>query len=160
MCEINCEYLLSVFFKIKNFKKSLCFHKIRVRHLYVLKLGSAFDLVSGDGLFKILPKIGCPPRLLNVIRSFHNDMKGTMVFDGTTSDSFSIQSGVMQGCVLVPTLFGIFFAVMLKHAFRNATEGIYLRTRSDGELFETHQTESQVQSPAEMPPRPIVLSNS
>ena len=40
-----------------------------------------------------------------------------------------------QGCVLAPTLFGIFFAVMLKHAFAPAAEGIYLRTRTDGMLF-------------------------
>ena len=40
-----------------------------------------------------------------------------------------------QGCVLAPTLFGIFFAVMLKHAFGTATEGVYLQTRSDGKLF-------------------------
>ena len=32
----------------------------------------AFDLVSSDGLFKIFPKIGCPPWLLNIIRSFHS----------------------------------------------------------------------------------------
>ena len=40
-----------------------------------------------------------------------------------------------QGCVLAPTLFGIFFATLLKHAFGKSTEGIYHRTRSDGNLF-------------------------
>ena len=40
-----------------------------------------------------------------------------------------------QGCVLAPTLFGICFAVMLTHAFGPAAEGIYLRTRTDGKLF-------------------------
>ena len=40
-----------------------------------------------------------------------------------------------QGCVLAPTLFGIFLATLLKHAFGESTEGIYLRTRSDGNLF-------------------------
>ena len=62
-------------------------------------------------------------------------MKGTMVFDGSTSAAFTIRSGVKQGCVLAPTLFGIFFAVMLKHAFGPAAEGIYLRTRVEGKLF-------------------------
>ena len=51
------------------------------------------------------------------------------------SDTFNILSGVKQGCVLAPTLFGIFFATLLKHAFGKSTEGIYLRTRSDGNLF-------------------------
>ena len=62
-------------------------------------------------------------------------MKGTVVFDGSTSDPFDIRSGVKQGRVLTPTLFGIFFAVMLKHAFGTATERVYLRTRSYGKLF-------------------------
>ena len=100
-----------------------------------IDLTKAFDLVSRDGLFKILPKIGCPPRLLSIIRSFHEDMKGTVVFDGSTSAAFNIRNGVKQGCVLAPTLFGIFFAVMLKHAFGPAAEGIYLRTRAEGKLF-------------------------
>ena len=95
----------------------------------------AFNLVSRDGLFKILPKIGCPPKLFSIIRSFHEDMKVTVVFDGSTSAAFNIRSGVKQGCVLAPTLFEIFFAMMLKHAFGSAAEVIYLRTRTDRKLF-------------------------
>ena len=105
--------------------------------LYVafIDLTKAFDLVSRDGLFKILPKIGCPPKLQSLIESFHINMKGTVQFNGSSSEPFDIRSGVKQGCVLAPTLFGIFFAVLLKHAFGTATEGVYLRTRSDGRLF-------------------------
>ena len=105
--------------------------------LYVafIDLTKAFDLVSRDGLFKILAKIGCPPTLLSIVKSFHDNMKGTVLYDGATSDPFNILSGVKQGCVLAPTLFGIFFATLLKHAFGKSTEGIYLRTRSDGNLF-------------------------
>ena len=61
-------------------------------------------------------------------------MKGTVVFDGSASAAFNIRSGVKQGCVLAPTFFGISFAVMLKHAFGPATDGIYLRTGTDGNL--------------------------
>ena len=46
-----------------------------------IDLTKAFDLVSTDGLLKILPKIVCPPRLLNVVRSFHEEMKSTVVFE-------------------------------------------------------------------------------
>ena len=41
----------------------------------------------------------------------------------------------MKVCVLAYTLFGIFFATLLKHAFGESTEDIYLQTRSDGNLF-------------------------
>lgn len=100
-----------------------------------IDLTKAFDLVSRDGLFKVLPKTGSTPRLLGIIRSFQEDMKGTVVFDGSTPDSFNIHSGVKQAYVLDPILFGICFAVMLKHAFGSATEGIYLITRSGGKFF-------------------------
>ena len=62
-------------------------------------------------------------------------MKGTIIFDGSISAAFNIRSGVRQGCILTPTLLGIFFAVMLKYAFCHATERIYLPTRTDGKLF-------------------------
>ena len=87
--------------------------------LYVafIDLTKVFDLVSRDGLFKILAKIGCPPTLFSIVKSFHDNMKGTVLYDGATSDPFNILSGVKQGCVLAPTLFGIFFATLLKHDF-------------------------------------------
>ena len=105
--------------------------------LYIafIDLTKAFDLVSRDGLFKVLPTIGCPPKLQSMIESFHTDAKGTVQFYGSSSEPFEIRSGAKQGCVLAPTLFGIFFGLLLKHAFDTTTEGIYLRTRSDGRLF-------------------------
>ena len=105
--------------------------------LYVafIDLTKAFDLVSRDGLFKILAKIVCPPTLLRIVKSFHDNMKGTVLYDGATSFRFNILSGMKQGYVLAPTLFGIFFATLLKHAFGKSTEVIYLRIRSDGNLF-------------------------
>ena len=105
--------------------------------LYIafIDLTKAFDLVSRDGLFKVLPKIGCPPKLQSMIKSFLTDTPGAVQFNGSSSEPFEIRSGVKQGCVLAPTLFGIFFGLLLKHAFDTTTEGIYLRTRSDGRLF-------------------------
>ena len=78
-------------------------------------LTKAFDKVSRSGLYMVLHKIGCPPTLLELIVSFHDDMKATVQFDGSTSDSFCIRSGVKQGCVLAPTLFGIYFAALLHY---------------------------------------------
>ena len=74
--------------------------------LYVafINLTKAFDLVCRDCLFKILAKIGCPPTLLSIVKSFYDDMKGTVLYNGTTSDPFNILSGVKQGCVLAPKL--------------------------------------------------------
>ena len=98
-------------------------------------LTKAFDLVSRDGLFKVLPKIGCPPKLQSMIKSFHTDTKGTVQINGSFTETFKIRSGVKQlGCVFAPMLFGIFFGLLLKHVL-DTTEGIYFRTRSDDRLL-------------------------
>ena len=86
-------------------------------YLAFIDLTKAFDLVIRDGLFNMLPQIGCPPKLLSIVRSFHDGMMSIVQFDGDVSAEFGVKSGVKQGCVLAPTLFGIFFALLLKLAF-------------------------------------------
>ena len=115
------------------------------RPLYIafIDLTKAFDLVSRDGLFKALVTIGCPPKPHSLIKSFHCNMKGTVQFYGSLSEPFDIRSGVKQGCVLAPTLFRIFFALVLRHAFGKSQDGIYLRTRSDGKHFNLAQLKAK-----------------
>lgn len=48
-------------------------------------------------------------------------------FNGGTSKSFPVNSRVKEGCILAPTLFSIFFSMLL-YAFDNCTEGIYIYT--------------------------------
>ena len=104
-------------------------------YLAFIDLTKAFNLVSRDSLFTLLQRIGCPPKLLSMIVSFHQDMKGTVQFDGSCSEPFPIKNGVKQGCVLAPTLFGIFFSLVLSYAFRKSSDGVFIHTRSDGGLF-------------------------
>ncbi|XDV13285.1 hypothetical protein PO909_001723 [Leuciscus waleckii] len=105
--------------------------------LYVsfIDLTKAFNLVSRSGLFRLLHKIGCPPQLLAVVTSFHDNMHSTICFNGATSESFPISSGVKQGCALAPTLFGIFFSILLQYDFKDCIEGVYIHTRADGKVF-------------------------
>ena len=59
----------------------------------------------------------------------------TVQFDGDVSAEFEVKSGVKQGCIITPTLFAIFFMLLLKHAFQRSTDGVCLHSRSDGCLF-------------------------
>ena len=102
-----------------------CREQHKPLYIAVIDLTKAFDLVSREGLFNILPKTDPPKKkkLHSFIRSFPDDMKATIQYEGSMSNPFDIKSGVKQGCVLAPTLFG------------SATEGVHLRTRSSGRLF-------------------------
>ncbi|XP_078664108.1 uncharacterized protein LOC144907177 [Branchiostoma floridae x Branchiostoma belcheri] len=70
-----------------------------------------------------------------LVISFHEDMEACIQFDGSTSAHFDIKKGVKQGCVLAPTLFSIYFAALLRFAFDGSHDGIYIRSRTDGSLF-------------------------
>ena len=70
-----------------------------------------------------------------MIEYFHTDTKGTVQFNGSFSVPFEICSGVKQGCVLAPMLFGTMFGLLLKHVLDTTTEGLYFRTCSDDRLF-------------------------
>ena len=54
-----------------------------------------------------------PPTLLSFIISFHNQMHSKVSYNDASSESCKILIGVKQGCVLAPTLSGIFFSVLL-----------------------------------------------
>ena len=65
-------------------------------------------------IFKILAKTGCPPKLLSMIQSFNTEVKGNVQYNDPSSEAFDIHNGVKQGCILAPSLFRIFFAVVLR----------------------------------------------
>ncbi|KAI8496709.1 hypothetical protein Bbelb_253640 [Branchiostoma belcheri] len=105
--------------------------------LYIafVDLTKAFDTVCRPALYKVLKSVGCQPKLLQLVVSFHEDMKACVQFDGATSDFFDMKNGVKQGCVMAPTLFSIYFAVLLRYAFKGNQDGVYIRSRTDGSLF-------------------------
>ena len=63
-------------------------------------------------------KCGCPPKFVSMIKSLHNDIKASVNFGGAL-----FEQGVKQEDLSAPTLFAIYFAVMLAYAFKDLTEG-------------------------------------
>ena len=91
-------------------------------------LTKAFDTVNREALLVILSKLGCPTKLVNLIRQ--------VLSDGEASEPLSISNGVKQGCVLAPVLLNLFFSCVLSHAIRELEHGVYLRYRLDGSLYD------------------------
>ena len=107
-------------------------------YLVFIDLTKAFDTVNRAGLWKILKKIGCPDIFIDMIKLFHENMQAKVLDAGETSPEFDVKNGTKQGCVLAPTLFSIFFSMMLLIAFKDEEEGINIRSRTDSWLF-THR---------------------
>ena len=107
--------------------------------LYILfiDLTKAFDTINREGLWLMLERAGCPELFVSLIRSFHDDMSVTVREGSDSSPAFNVTSGTKQGCVLAPTLFSIFFSFMLHVAFKDATDGMDIKSRFDRGLCST-----------------------
>lgn len=73
--------------------------------LYVsfVDLIKTFDTLSRIGLWRVLDRLGCPPKFQSMIGQLHQDQQGQVRLDSELSEPFPIISGVKQGCVLTPT---------------------------------------------------------
>ena len=117
-------------------------------YMTFVDLTKAFDRVSREGLWKIMAKFGCLTKFIAMVKQFHDGMLARIQNDGEFSDPFPVTNGVKQGCVLAPTLFSMTFSAMLTAAFQSGDNGIPIRYRFDGKLFNLRrlQAKSKVQA--------------
>ena len=61
----------------------------------------AYDSVDRVLLWEVLARFGVPPRMIKVIRMFHDGMRARVQWnDGNFSTWFNVCQGLRQGCVL------------------------------------------------------------
>ena len=73
-----------------------------------------------------MSEFGCPDRFIT-IRQFHNGMLARVLDNGDSSQAFPVTNGVKQGCILVPTLFSMFTAMLTDTSCNDAGNGISIR---------------------------------
>ena len=86
-------------------------------YLCFIDLTKAYDSVDRILLWDVLARFGVSPRMLAVIRQFHDGMQACVrLDDGECSDTFDVGHGLRQGCVLAPLLFNKFFTAVMRVA--------------------------------------------
>ena len=80
-------------------------------------LTKAYAFVDRTLLCDVLARFGVAPRMLAVIRQFHDGMQACVrLDDGECSHTFDVGQGLRQGCVLAPLLFNMLFTAVLRVA--------------------------------------------
>jgi hypothetical protein len=111
-----------------------------------IDLTKAFDTINRDALWRILAKLGCPPGFVDKFRQLHDNMKAWVNVNGSLSEPVNVDNGVKQGDIPAPTLFSIYFSVVLCSAFENCDLGIYVRYRTTGKLFNIRRFDSKTKT--------------
>ena len=81
-------------------------------------LNKGFNIVSCDGLWKIMKKFGCHLRFIAMMQKFHDGMQAHIQKDGEYSALFPVTKRVKQDCSMALILFSMIFSVVLKDAFQ------------------------------------------
>ena len=88
-------------------------------HIAFIDFTKAFDCVNRELLFVILEKIGCPVKIIKIIKALYSNVKAKVIVDGEISEAFNYDGGVKQGFKLAPTLYGIYAAILFQLSFNN-----------------------------------------
>ena len=79
-----------------------------------IDLAKACDSVDRVLLWEVLARFGVPPRMIEVIRMFHDGMRARVQLDdGDFSAWFNVCQVLRQGCVLSPLLSNSFIAAVI-----------------------------------------------
>ena len=81
-----------------------------------IDLTKAFDTVNHEALWLILGKLGCPEKLISILKLFPHDMKTTLNIGGKLAEPFTVGNGFKQGDTLAPTLFALYFSMVFQLA--------------------------------------------
>ena len=65
----------------------------------------AFDSLNRDTLWKLLQHYGISNTFMSLIRNTYENMACRVIHAGQFTDSFTVKTGVRQGCLLSPFLF-------------------------------------------------------
>ena len=79
----------------------------------------AFDRIWHNALWSAMKRFNINSKLIESIQHLYNKAESAVYFDGQIGEWFRTTTGVMQGCLLSPTLFNIFLEQIMNDALDN-----------------------------------------
>ena len=100
-----------------------------------IDLRKAYDSIPREALWCVLQKFGIPQSMINVIRSLHDGMQAEVTVDGQVAPKFEVCNGLRQGCVIAPTLFNLYFGLVIEQWRTKCSEiGVDVHYKCGGRL--------------------------
>ena len=83
-----------------------------MQYLIFVDLHKAYDSVPQEALRLALLKLGVPETLVELVKSFNNNMNASVKVDGELLEEFEVTNGLRQGCTMAPTLFNLYACII------------------------------------------------
>ena len=80
---------------------------------------------------------------MKMIRLLHDDMTAAVLYNGKSSEPFSVDAGVKQGCVIAPTLFSLFMGADLQLDRPFLNDGVDIQYRIDGNIMNLRRRQAK-----------------
>ena len=106
-----------------------------------------FDCVGPNKLWKIIKEMGLPDHLTCLLRNLYAGQEAVVRTGQETTDSFEIEKGVCQGCILSPCLFNLHAKYIMRNAgLDEAHAGIKIPGRNINNLRYAEDTTLMAES--------------
>ena len=99
---------------IHNLIQSQCHNNKKYMYSCFIDFSKAFDTVPRDKLLQKLLNYDIKGKFFNTIKNIYRDDKACLKINNKITDSFDVNQGVKQGCILSPLLFNIFMSDLPK----------------------------------------------
>ena len=84
----------------------------------------AFDSLDRNGLWDLMANYGIPSKIISLVKNTYEGTNCRILHEGGLTESFSIESGVRQGCLLSPFLFLLAVDWIMKETTTGSRNGI------------------------------------
>ena len=88
---------VDMIFVLRQLVEKTCEHDDTLFILFV-DLKKVYDSIPRSALWRVLEKVGVPPTMLQIIRSFHDGMKAEIRVGSSSTDSIEVKNDLRQGC--------------------------------------------------------------
>ena len=99
-------------------------------HLCFIDLKKAYDSVNRTALWRVCRAYGLSQKIVRMLQLLYEDTSAQVRIEEDVSDSFIMETGVKQGCILSPILFNIYIDYIMKQVVQQANvQGVTLTYR-------------------------------
>lgn len=126
--------------------------------LYAVFIGltKTFDIENRESLWTILATLGCPKKLIKLVRLFYNGVEGLILSNGDLIIIKALWNHRWRETVLCASIChsqSFFFMCVLNHAVHDLERGVYLKYRPDGFLFDLHRLSARTKTSERLLPK-------